>query len=118
MPPLSLTLQPSDEDEETRAYRLEIEKQKQLREKIMRDKEMKRRRAAEEKQHEVSSKIPYITQSCTVSLRSSQRKIPNKFSILVSKTKAATVYFNYLMYMYIYFVPILHRVLYRLKNQN
>lgn len=47
-------LQPSDEDEETRNYRLEIEKQKQLREKIMRDKELKRRRAAEEKLHEVS----------------------------------------------------------------
>lgn len=47
-------MQPSDEDEETRNYRLEIEKQKQLREKIMRDKELKRRRAAEEKLHEVS----------------------------------------------------------------
>jgi len=47
-------VQPSDEDEETRNYRLEIEKQKQLREKIMRDKELKRRRAAEEKLHEVS----------------------------------------------------------------
>lgn len=42
-----------EEDEETRAYRLQIEKQKALREQIMRDKEMKRRRAAEEKQHEV-----------------------------------------------------------------
>lgn len=52
-------LQPSDEDEETRAYRLEIEKQKQLREKIMRDKELKRRRAAEEKLHEVSAH-PYF----------------------------------------------------------
>uniref|UniRef100_A0A1I8PMH1 Uncharacterized protein n=1 Tax=Stomoxys calcitrans TaxID=35570 RepID=A0A1I8PMH1_STOCA len=41
-----------DEDEETRAYRLQIEKQKALREQIMRDKEMKRRRAAEEKQYE------------------------------------------------------------------
>lgn len=43
-----------EEDEETRAYRLQIEKQKALREQIMRDKEMKRRRAAEEKQYEVS----------------------------------------------------------------
>jgi len=50
----SFRVQPSDEDEETRNYRLEIEKQKQLREKIMRDKELKRRRAAEEKLHEVS----------------------------------------------------------------
>ncbi|KAM7347725.1 uncharacterized protein ACRADG_007221 isoform 2-T2 [Cochliomyia hominivorax] len=41
-----------EEDEETRAYRLQIEKQKALREQIMRDKEMKRRRAAEEKQYE------------------------------------------------------------------
>lgn len=78
-------VQPSDEDEETRAYRLEIEKQKQLREKIMRDKEMKRRRAAEEKQHEVSTlKIPYTIeytlQLCVVSLRS-QWKMTNKFLI-------------------------------------
>lgn len=38
----------TDEDEETRAYRLEIEKQKALREKILRDKEMRRRKAAED----------------------------------------------------------------------
>lgn len=38
----------TDEDEETRAYRLEIEKQKAQREKILRDKEMRRRKAAEE----------------------------------------------------------------------
>ncbi|XP_055677572.1 histone-lysine N-methyltransferase SETD1B-A isoform X2 [Lutzomyia longipalpis] len=38
-----------DEDEETRAYRIEIEKQKAMREKILRDKEARRRKAAEEK---------------------------------------------------------------------
>lgn len=38
----------TEEDEETRAYRLEIEKQKAQREKILRDKEMRRRKAAEE----------------------------------------------------------------------
>ncbi|KAG4071368.1 hypothetical protein HA402_004072 [Bradysia odoriphaga] len=37
------------EDEETKKYRLEIEKQKSMREKILRDKEMRRRQAAEEK---------------------------------------------------------------------
>lgn len=36
-----------DEDEETRAYRLKIEKQKAMREKIIRDKEQRRRKAAE-----------------------------------------------------------------------
>ncbi|XP_055715711.1 serine/arginine repetitive matrix protein 1 isoform X2 [Phlebotomus papatasi] len=41
--------QEDDEDEETRAYRIEIEKQKAMREKILRDKEMRRRKAAEEK---------------------------------------------------------------------
>lgn len=91
-------MQPSDEDEETRAYRLEIEKQKQLREKIMRDKEMKRRRAAEEKQHEVSTlQIPYTTeytlQSCIVCLRS-QRKLPNK---LLIQNKSSNCLF-YLVY--------------------
>lgn len=39
-----------DEDEETRAYRLKIEKQKAMRDKILRDKEMRRRRAAEQKE--------------------------------------------------------------------
>lgn len=43
-----LSLIQTDEDEETRAYRLEIEKQKAQREKILRDKEMRRRKAAEE----------------------------------------------------------------------
>lgn len=38
----------TEEDEETRAYRLEIEKQKALREKVLRDKEMRRRQAAED----------------------------------------------------------------------
>lgn len=42
----------TDEDEETRAYRLEIEKQKALREKILRDKEMRRRKAAEDTRKE------------------------------------------------------------------
>lgn len=43
-------LQPTEpEDEETKKYRLEIEKQKSMREKILRDKEMRRRQAAEEK---------------------------------------------------------------------
>lgn len=43
-------LQPAEpEDEETKKYRLEIEKQKSMREKILRDKEMRRRQAAEEK---------------------------------------------------------------------
>lgn len=37
-----------EEDEETRKYRLEIEKQKALREKVLRDKETRRRKAAEE----------------------------------------------------------------------
>ena len=37
-----------DEDPDTRAYRLEIEKQKAIREKILRDKEMRRKQAAEE----------------------------------------------------------------------
>ncbi|GAB0098974.1 uncharacterized protein DMENIID0001_147900 [Sergentomyia squamirostris] len=37
------------EDEETRVYRIEIEKQKAMREKILRDKEMRRRKAAEDK---------------------------------------------------------------------
>lgn len=36
-----------EEDEETRAYRLEIEKQKAMREKILKDKETRRRKAAE-----------------------------------------------------------------------
>lgn len=45
----------TEEDEETRAYRLEIEKQKAQREKLWRDKEMRRRKAAEElKKEEVS----------------------------------------------------------------
>ncbi|XP_052873429.1 protein split ends [Anopheles cruzii] len=38
-----------DEDPETRAYRIEIEKQKATREKMLREKEMRRKRAAEEK---------------------------------------------------------------------
>uniref|UniRef100_A0A182LZ18 Uncharacterized protein n=1 Tax=Anopheles culicifacies TaxID=139723 RepID=A0A182LZ18_9DIPT len=38
-----------DEDPETRAYRMEIEKQKATREKMLREKEMRRKRAAEEK---------------------------------------------------------------------
>lgn len=38
----------TEEDEETRAYRLKIEKQKAMREKILRDKEMRRRKAAED----------------------------------------------------------------------
>lgn len=47
--------QQTEEDEETRAYRLEIEKQKAQREKILRDKEMRRRKAAEElKKEEVT----------------------------------------------------------------
>lgn len=37
-----------EEDEETRKYRLEIEKQKALREKVLRDKEQRRRKAVEE----------------------------------------------------------------------
>lgn len=41
----------TEEDEETRAYRLKIEKQKAMREKILRDKEMRRRRAAEGTKH-------------------------------------------------------------------
>lgn len=45
----------TEEDEETRAYRLEIEKQKALREKVLRDKEMRRRQAAEDiKKEEVN----------------------------------------------------------------
>lgn len=46
----------TEEDEETRAYRLEIEKQKALREKVLRDKEMRRRQAAEDiKKDEVNN---------------------------------------------------------------
>lgn len=46
----------TEEDEETRAYRLEIEKQKALREKVLRDKEMRRRQAAEDiKKEEVNN---------------------------------------------------------------
>lgn len=41
-------MQQTEEDEETRAYRLKIEKQKAMREKILRDKEMRRRKAAED----------------------------------------------------------------------
>lgn len=37
-----------DEDPDTRAYRLEIEKQKAIREKILKDKEMRRKQAAED----------------------------------------------------------------------
>lgn len=47
--PASTPLPDPDEDEETRAYRLKIEKQKAMRDKILRDKEMRRRRAADQK---------------------------------------------------------------------
>lgn len=48
-PPAPTPIDP-DEDEETRAYRLKIEKQKAMRDKILRDKELRRRRAAEQKE--------------------------------------------------------------------
>lgn len=59
-------LQPSEpEDEETKKYRLEIEKQKSMREKILRDKELRRRQAAEDKtKDEVSSINRLLCISC------------------------------------------------------
>ncbi|XP_055326621.1 histone-lysine N-methyltransferase, H3 lysine-79 specific [Sitodiplosis mosellana] len=47
----------TEEDEETRAYRLMIEKQKAQREKILRDKEMRRRKAAEDLKKEEEKKV-------------------------------------------------------------
>lgn len=52
--------QPTEpEDEETKKYRLEIEKQKSMREKILRDKEMRRRQAAEDKTKDEVSRNCY-----------------------------------------------------------
>ncbi|XP_037914459.1 uncharacterized protein LOC119653679 isoform X4 [Hermetia illucens] len=66
-----------EEDEETRAYRLEIEKQKAMREKILKDKEMRRRKAAEGKLNEekVTEEPPaklkpiIVTESKIISLK-------------------------------------------------
>lgn len=50
-----------DEDEETRAYRLKIEKQKAMRDEILRDKEMRRRRAAEQKEARAGTRVEVPT---------------------------------------------------------
>ncbi|XP_061403059.1 serine/arginine repetitive matrix protein 2 [Musca vetustissima] len=82
-----------DEDEETRAYRLQIEKQKALREQIMRDKEMKRRRAAEEKQYEekrVSASHPPKddqSQKQSQTQMQQQQQPPQKFKEVVPERK-------------------------------
>ncbi|XP_055388917.1 uncharacterized protein LOC129617970 [Condylostylus longicornis] len=66
---------PEEEDEETRAYRLEIEKQKAMREKILKDKELRRRKAAEEKLTEDKNDEPLklkpivVTESKIISLK-------------------------------------------------
>ncbi|XP_037929352.1 uncharacterized protein LOC119663825 isoform X2 [Teleopsis dalmanni] len=54
-----------EEDEETRAYRIEIEKQKALREKMLRDKELKRRKNLEDKLHEDKRTIQTRSSNCS-----------------------------------------------------
>ncbi|XP_073828428.1 uncharacterized protein isoform X3 [Musca autumnalis] len=80
-----------DEDEETRAYRLQIEKQKALREQIMRDKEMKRRRAAEEKQYEEKRggnvSQPQKDDQSQQQTQGLQQQAPQKFKEVVPERK-------------------------------